>query len=288
MSGSHSLWLAAVCIAMAPMSAVAQSPCVNPDSAQSLICINSVQASFALGGNGEETKITLFVHFFYTSPGATVPDFFQVRFSQTSSGGGTWGGTADYKGFTLVGQDKIEKGKGTNGIEANWKSTQPYAPGVEGPPYLIQVQECKNGGPFSHSNCNSWANVTYTPPPPQYIAPPTGHAAPGSSPGSSDKHANPRPAPPAAPNLAESKRPCIQGYVWRQAVAMDYVCVTPQTREQAAVDNKMMNQRIAPNGMCIQGYVWRQTVPLDHVCVTPQTRAQAQQDNAAMNQRVVH
>jgi hypothetical protein len=65
------------------------------------------------------------------------------------------------------------------------------------------------------------------------------------------------------------------------------VCVTPQTRDQAAADNEVKDRRIAANGMCIQGYVWREAVPLDHVCVTPQNHAQAQQDNAALNQRVV-
>jgi hypothetical protein len=99
-------------------------------------------------------------------------------------------------------------------------------------------------------------------------------------------HAAPRPAPPQGPDLAKVPRPCLQGFVWRQAVAMDYVCVTSQTRAQAAADDKMRDQRIAANDMCIQGYVWRMTVPLDHVCVTPQTRDQAQQDNAAMNERV--
>jgi len=103
---------------------------------------------------------------------------------------------------------------------------------------------------------------------------------------SSNMHATPRQAAPAPPNLAEVPRPCIQGYVWRQVVRNDYVCVTPQTRDQAAADNEVKDRRIAPNGMCIQGYVWRMVNQLDHVCVTPQTRAQVQQDNAAMNQRV--
>jgi hypothetical protein len=74
--------------------------------------------------------------------------------------------------------------------------------------------------------------------------------------------------------------------VWREANATDHVCVTPQTRSQAAADNSMATQRMLMNGMCIQGYVWREAYPQDHVCVTPQTRAQARQDNAQAAARV--
>jgi hypothetical protein len=267
---SRFLGVIAVFAASTSIGAIGQNSCVNTDSASSAICINMVRAGFGLGGGPQETKITIEAHFIDTYSGGSEPDFFQVRFSESTNSAG----------LVFIRQDKT--GKGWDG---DWKITQPYLPGVEGPPYLIQVQSC-NKSPLAHAACSLWGNVNYTPPPPQYIAPPTGKAQPGSNPDSSNKHADPKQAPPAGPNLAESPRPCLPGFVWRQAVAMDYVCVTPQTRAQAAADDKAMKQRTASNGTCIQGYVWRMTVPLDHVCVTPETRDQAQRDNAAMNQRV--
>lgn len=38
---------------------------------------------------------------------------------------------------------------------------------------------------------------------------------------------------------------CVQGYVWREAVSQDHVCVTPGTRNQAAYDNSEAQQRVA-------------------------------------------
>ena len=85
--------------------------------------------------------------------------------------------------------------------------------------------------------------------------------------------------------------PCLQGYVWRQAFAGDYVCVTPDVRTQAAADNAAATGRIAVGGgpygqyTCQQGYVWRQVVPDDYVCVTPDVRDQAAADNAQADNR---
>jgi hypothetical protein len=74
---------------------------------------------------------------------------------------------------------------------------------------------------------------------------------------------------------------CAQGYVWREASAIDRVCVPPATRTQAAADNAAANSRHLPNSTtCVQGYVWREAYPGDVVCVTPATRAQARTDNA--------
>ena len=79
---------------------------------------------------------------------------------------------------------------------------------------------------------------------------------------------------------------CIQGYVWREAFNGDHVCVTPQTRSQAAYDNSQAAKRRQPGGgaygsdTCMQGYVWREASPTDHVCVTPTVRAQAANDNS--------
>ena len=38
---------------------------------------------------------------------------------------------------------------------------------------------------------------------------------------------------------------CQPGYVWRQVVPADYVCVTPGTRTQAVADNAQANNRVA-------------------------------------------
>jgi hypothetical protein len=86
--------------------------------------------------------------------------------------------------------------------------------------------------------------------------------------------------------------PCLQGYVWRQAFAGDYVCVTPGNRAEAAADNAAALSRVQPGGgaygtyTCQQGYVWRQVVPDDYVCVIPAVRAQAAYDNSQANNRV--
>lgn len=91
------------------------------------------------------------------------------------------------------------------------------------------------------------------------------------------------------PALAQSEYgpdTCRQGYVWREAFPGDHVCVSPDTRTQAARDNRQAAARRESNGgaygpdTCRQGYVWREASPDDHVCVTPETRAQAAADNA--------
>lgn len=84
---------------------------------------------------------------------------------------------------------------------------------------------------------------------------------------------------------------CVDGYVWREAVSGDLVCVTPQTRAQAQQDNALAESRRSPDGgpygaeTCLDGYVWREAVPGDLVCVTPETRAQTQEDNALAESR---
>jgi|SRR5215216_283056 len=87
-------------------------------------------------------------------------------------------------------------------------------------------------------------------------------------------------------------RTCRTGYVWREAFPADDVCVTPETRSQAAYDNSQAYARRDPGGAygpdtCIPGFVWREAGPGDHVCVTPDTRAKAAEDNSqAANRRV--
>jgi len=92
--------------------------------------------------------------------------------------------------------------------------------------------------------------------------------------------------PTPKPTKQTPGTPCLVGYVWRQAVEGDYICVTPATRTQTEADNAAAASRVNPQGgpygpdTCLQGYVWRQVVPSDHVCVTEATRSQVAADNA--------
>jgi hypothetical protein len=78
---------------------------------------------------------------------------------------------------------------------------------------------------------------------------------------------------------------CLAGFVWREAVPGDHVCVTPETRTQTTQDNQLADSRRSPSGgdygpdTCRPGFVWREAVPNDHVCVTPLNRTQANEDN---------
>jgi hypothetical protein len=64
---------------------------------------------------------------------------------------------------------------------------------------------------------------------------------------------------------------CASGYVWREAFPGDVVCVTPETRAQAARDNSEAAARREPGGgaygpnTCRSGYVWREAGPEDLV-----------------------
>jgi hypothetical protein len=90
---------------------------------------------------------------------------------------------------------------------------------------------------------------------------------------------------PSPAQAAPSPDICVSGYVWREAVPGDRVCVTPQTRLQAWYDNSQVDLRRNPGGAygfhtCVNGYVWRVVVPSDLVCVLPSTRTQAAYDNS--------
>jgi hypothetical protein len=57
-----------------------------------------------------------------------------------------------------------------------------------------------------------------------------------------------RPAPQGS-----GPRPCIHGYVWREAIGpIDDVCVTPQTRQQTWDDNAQTDARRLPGGCDVQ------------------------------------
>jgi hypothetical protein len=87
---------------------------------------------------------------------------------------------------------------------------------------------------------------------------------------------------------------CQSGFVWREAVRDDHVCVPPQTRQLAWTDNAQASARRNPAGgpygsdTCLQGFVWRDASPDDHVCVTPDDRQQTRDDNAQAAERKVH
>jgi hypothetical protein len=100
-----------------------------------------------------------------------------------------------------------------------------------------------------------------------------------------------RDACPTVRNCSAGPGTCIQGFVWREAVPNDHVCVTPQVRQDTYNDNTQTAVRRSPTGgpfgpdTCVSGFVWREAFSGDHVCVTPQTRSQAAQDNSLSSVR---
>lgn len=92
---------------------------------------------------------------------------------------------------------------------------------------------------------------------------------------------------PAEAGCDQAVGTCIDGFVWRQARGDDRVCVTPESRNLAALENAQASARRNPNGgpygpdTCLQGYVWRDGFANDHVCVTGERRSIVAQENAA-------
>jgi len=80
---------------------------------------------------------------------------------------------------------------------------------------------------------------------------------------------------------------CKTGYVWREAKPNDDVCVTPQQRTDAKLQNANGPNNVQAGGgpygpnTCRQGYVWREAFGGDVVCVTPTERQTAKDENAA-------
>ena len=72
---------------------------------------------------------------------------------------------------------------------------------------------------------------------------------------------------------------CQPGYVWREAVPGDHVCVWPWVRGQTALNNAEGPALAYPDGTCVEGFVWREAFPGDHVCVRPWIRERAAWDN---------
>lgn len=84
---------------------------------------------------------------------------------------------------------------------------------------------------------------------------------------------------------------CISGYVWREAIPSDHVCVTPAVRDRTQQENSTAAERRDPTGAygsnsCKQGFVWREAFDGDTVCVTPDIRSATKADNAAAASRV--
>jgi hypothetical protein len=81
---------------------------------------------------------------------------------------------------------------------------------------------------------------------------------------------------------------CKSGYVWREAIQTDRVCVPPASRQQAQADNALRASRVSSTDRssgadtCVPGYVWREVVASDHVCVTPQVRERTKRENAQL------
>ncbi len=85
---------------------------------------------------------------------------------------------------------------------------------------------------------------------------------------------------------------CRAGFVWREAMPRDHVCVVPSSRDQALIDNTFAATRVDETNhdygpdTCISGFVWREAFAGDHVCVTPEIRAQSARENALAASRV--
>ncbi len=104
--------------------------------------------------------------------------------------------------------------------------------------------------------------------------------------------------PPAEPTLGEPPLPygpdtCKDGFVWRDAIPGDHVCVTPDRRATAANENAIAGSRVDPAGAygpnsCMVGFVWREAYVGDVVCVTPARRTEVYQENVdGPNNRVL-
>ena len=82
---------------------------------------------------------------------------------------------------------------------------------------------------------------------------------------------------------------CGSGYVWREARPTDHVCVTPESRFLASVENSRASQRWMTGAYgphtCIEGFVWREAFEGDDVCVTPVRRDQVLEENRLANSR---
>lgn len=115
------------------------------------------------------------------------------------------------------------------------------------------------------------------------------------APSAQEKTPSPKPdAPALEPQpqpLPYGPETCKQDFVWREARPEDHVCVTPEVREQTALDNQQAEAHRDPAGgpygpaTCLPGYVWREAFEGDTVCVPPETRKQVLLDNEKAKER---
>ena len=99
----------------------------------------------------------------------------------------------------------------------------------------------------------------------------------------------------ARPPLPYGPDTCISGFVWREAIPVDHVCVTPGSRALVAEENATALTRRAQAGgpygpnTCREGFVWREAFSGDIVCVTPERRAAVAEENRlGPSRRVLH
>ena len=234
-------------------------------------------APFCAGGCGPEEKQTT------PPPGS-------------SSGSGCWTGSKVYccsntgtYGQPLVAQD-CSSGPGTCAQGFVWREAIPndhvcVTPQVRQDTYNDNTQAAARrsptGGPFGPDTCVSgfvWReafsgdHVCVTPQTRSQAA-------------QDNNWSKLRDACPTTRNCSSGPGTCAQGFVWREAIPNDHVCVTPQVRQDTYNDNTQAAVRRSPTGgpfgpdTCVSGFVWREAFSGDHVCVTPQTRLQAAQDN---------
>lgn len=92
------------------------------------------------------------------------------------------------------------------------------------------------------------------------------------------------------PQVLSNVGRCKSGYVWRETTREDRVCVTPESRERARLENSTASLRVDPTGAygpntCKAGFVWREAFSGDVVCVTPEVRSLVREENAQASMR---
>lgn len=92
----------------------------------------------------------------------------------------------------------------------------------------------------------------------------------------------------------EWSRRCLRGYVWREIIPSDLICVTPQDRTASRKESTDSASHAFPDGQCRQGYTWRdlfppnfgEEYPGDLACVTEAQRMREHGNNSAHSGRV--
>lgn len=157
---------------------------------------------------------------------------------------------------------------------------------------VVEITECQSGWCFvQHPGPDGWVSGSYLA---ATGSPGSGSSAAGDAAAAiifgtilgAILNNNPPPAPPPAPAPALPYGPdtCKPGFVWRDAIPGDHVCVAPARRTAAANENAVAGSRVDPTGpygpnSCKSGFVWREAYAGDVVCVTPARRTEVHQEN---------